>query len=75
MRNKAKRLSRGHYLYRGYKITCVGYYEPEHRVVWEAVDEDGCGWAHSFTLRETKRQIDLFIENYKGDECNRRTSK
>lgn len=26
---KAKRISKGHYEYRGYKIVCIGYYPPE----------------------------------------------
>ena len=30
---KAKRISKGHYEYRGFKINCVGYYPPECRVV------------------------------------------
>lgn len=31
-KEKAKRLSKGHYEYRGYEIVCVGYYNPEHKV-------------------------------------------
>lgn len=64
-KHKAKRLSRGHYMYRGFKITCVGYYEPEKRIVWEAVDENGCGFAHSFSLRDTKRLIDDDLDRKK----------
>lgn len=58
MTTKAKRLRAGKYLYKGYVITCVGYYQPERRVVWEAEDEHGNGFAHSFSLRDTKRLID-----------------
>ena len=29
----------------------------------EAEDTDGCGFAHSFRLRDTKRLIDESIEN------------
>lgn len=68
MKNKAKRLSRGHYLYRGYKINCVGYYEPEQRVVWEAVDEYGCGFAQSYTLREVKCEIDYELDHRKKQQ-------
>lgn len=64
-KHKAKRLSRGHYIYRGFKITCVGYYEPEKRIVWEAEDENGCGFAHSFSLRDTKRLIDDELDRKK----------
>ena len=60
--NKAKRLSSGHYLYRGFEIICVGYYQPEHRVCWEAVDENGCGFAHSYSLKDTKREIDYELD-------------
>lgn len=41
MNNKFKvhRISKGEYLYRGYKIKCVGYYEPDHHIAWEGYDE------------------------------------
>lgn len=59
---KCKKLSRGHYKYRGFQIVCVGYYQPEHRVCWEAVDPvDGSGFAHAYTLRGVKRNIDCEI--------------
>lgn len=61
--HKAKRLSKGHYLYRGFEIICVGYYEPEHRIAWEAVDENGCGFAHSFSLKDTKAEIDYELDS------------
>lgn len=58
-KHKAKRLSKGLYLYRGFQIECVGYYQPEHRVCWEAVEENGInGWAHHYTLKDVKREID-----------------
>lgn len=40
-KHRAKRLSAGHYEYRGFKVICVGYYPPEQKVAWEAVDENG----------------------------------
>ena len=55
---KAKRISNGFYIYRGYEIHCIGYYRPEHKIVWEAVDENGCAFAHSYSLRDTKIFID-----------------
>ena len=61
--HKAKRLSKGYYLYRGFEIICVGYYEPEHRIAWEAVDEHGCGFAHSFSLKDTKAEIDWELDS------------
>lgn len=62
---RAKRLSRGHYLYRGFEIICVGYYGPEHRVCWECVDGNGCGFGQGFTLKECKMWIDCEIKNSK----------
>ena len=59
---KAKRISAGHYIYRGFQVISVGYYEPEHRVCWEAVDEHGCGFAHSYSLRDTKNEIDYELD-------------
>lgn len=49
-KHSAKRISKGHYIYRGYKVYCIGYYPPENRIVWEAVDHDGSGFAHSFFI-------------------------
>ena len=58
----AKRISPGHYIYRGFQVICVGYYGPEHRVCWEAVDEHGCGFAHSYTIKETKKWVDYELD-------------
>ena len=58
-----KKISRGHYKYRGFEIVCAGYYNPEHRVCWEAIDTDGIsGFAHSYTLRDVKREIDYELD-------------
>lgn len=58
MKHRAKRIHKGKYIYRGYIINCLGYYHPDHRIVWEAEDENGCGFAQSFSLREVKNEID-----------------
>lgn len=58
----AKRLSPGHYLYRGFEISCVGYYNPEHRVCWECVDGNGCGFGHDYSLKACKRWIDIELD-------------
>lgn len=42
------KISKGHYTYKGIQINCIGYYPPEKRVVWEAVDKNGCGFATLF---------------------------
>lgn len=52
------KISKGHYTYKGIQINCIGYYPPEKRVVWEAVDKDGCGFCYSFSLKDTIRLID-----------------
>lgn len=61
-KHKAKRISKGHYIYRGFQIVCVGYYEAEHRVCWEAIDDKGCGFAHSYSLKDTKSEIDYELD-------------
>jgi hypothetical protein len=65
MRNNKNliKISKGHYTYKGIHINCIGYYPPEKRVVWEAVDKNGCGFAHSFSLRGAIRKIDEDIKN------------
>lgn len=43
----------GTYKFLGCTIKCLGYYEPEHRVIWEATeDATGEAVAHGYTLRE-----------------------
>lgn len=59
MKYTAKKISKGHYLYRGYRINCVGYYAPDKHKCWEAVDKDGTGFAHSYSLRMTKALVDV----------------
>ena len=60
-KHRAKRISERHYIYRGFHIYGM-YYHPEHRVCWEAVDQTGCGFAHSFSLRETKQWVDYELD-------------
>jgi hypothetical protein len=66
MRNRSMkhpvRLSSGHYLYRGFLVYCIGYYPPEGRVCWEALDRDQSGFAHGYTLKESCRWIDIELE-------------
>ena len=57
----SKKISRGIYLYRGFVL--IGHYHsPEGRVCWEAIDDDGTGFAHSFSLRDTKKWVDYEID-------------
>ncbi len=56
----ATKISKGEYIYRGYRIYCFGYYEPEHRVVWEAVDpETGDGVAYGFTRTRARKPMPI----------------
>lgn len=59
--NRAKKIRKGKYLYRGYEITCIGYYPPKQKIVWEAVDPQAShGYFHGFSLKELKRWIDKY---------------
>ena len=54
-----KKIRAGKYEYRGWIISCVGYYEPEQRVAWEAYDpKTGCADFHGFSKKEIKWLID-----------------
>lgn len=56
-----KKIRAGKYEYRGWIISSVGYYEPEGRVCWEAVDpKTNYGDFHGFS----KKQIKWLIDNY-----------
>lgn len=59
MKHIARKIRKGHYEYRGYEIHCIGYYEPEHKVCWEAnlIGEYGADF-HGYSLREIKYRID-----------------
>lgn len=46
------------YLYKGYKISNLGYHQPDHCVWWEAVDKNGFACFHGNTLREVEMLID-----------------
>lgn len=64
-KHRAHRIGANIYEYRGFQIECVGYYSPEHRIVWEAVDHDGSGFAHAYTFRECKMWIDKELDKWK----------
>lgn len=72
MKCKAKRIRKGCYEYRGYIIQSVGYYEPEHRVCWEAHLPDViCADYHGYTLREIKLLIDEDSKRKNKNDCRR----
>lgn len=55
-------MSKGRYMYRGVCIYCIGYYEPEHRIVWEGTCDGLQGDYHGYTLGQVKALIDLDLE-------------
>lgn len=59
---KCTRISAGHYLYRGYRIVCHGYYPPDGKVVWEAVNDTEAADAHGFSRREVMKMVDYLLD-------------
>lgn len=54
-----KRISSGHYKYRGYDIRNHGYYEPDKCIWWEAINEETqCADYHYHRLRDIIKAID-----------------
>lgn len=54
-----EKIRAGEYKYRGWIVSCVGYYPPDHCVVWEAYDpETGCADFHAFSKKAIKKLID-----------------
>jgi hypothetical protein len=50
-----KKIRAGKYEYRGWIISCVGYYEPEHRICWEGYDQNtGCADFLGYSKQEIK---------------------
>lgn len=54
----AKKISKGVYEYKGYKLICFGYHPPDKCVWWECVDHNGNTIYHA----HTKRELMLFID-------------
>ena len=68
---KATRLGNGWYVYRGYEIRKhpnEGFF-PKTKYIWEAIDHDGSGFAHSGRLTDTMRMIDEDIDEM--ERCKR----
>lgn len=61
---KPKKICAGKYLYRGYEIICHGYYPPEQRVVWEAINiKSDTGDFREFTLKSIIKSIDEELDS------------
>ena len=51
-----KKISKGIYEYKGYKVSNCGYHHPDHCIWWEAVNlENGCADYHATTKKRNKR--------------------
>lgn len=61
-KHKAKRIKAGEYLYRGFKLYCVGYYDAEHKYCWEAEDKDGSCFAQAYSLKDCKLFVDIELD-------------
>lgn len=57
--NKAKKLSKGIYEYKGYRIIKFGYYPPEQGIWWEAVNKstENVDY-HAHTKKNLMKMID-----------------
>jgi len=59
-----KKIKKGTYLYKGYRVQCIPYYHPDRRTVWEAFnDKTGEADYHAYTKRDIKKAIDNDIES------------
>lgn len=61
-RLSATRITSGEYLYRGFRLKCIGYHAPDRCVWWEATDSEGNAWYHEMSKRELMDTIDEDIE-------------
>jgi hypothetical protein len=59
--NKTKKIRQGQYEYRGFVINNCGYYEPEHKTVWEGIDKEGNGIARGYTKKDVMYEIDFIL--------------
>jgi len=50
-------------MYRGYRILRFGYHQPDHSVVWEAVNKDGDADVHGYTKRQVIFLIDCMLDS------------
>lgn len=65
--HKCKKIETGSYEYRGFILDNIGYYEPDHCVLWEACRESSpnCADFHALTKKTLKQIIDDYLD--KGD--------
>lgn len=65
------KIKKGHYIYKGFLIYSIGYYNPEQRVCWEAVDINGNGCAHGFSKKECMMWVDELLKREKQNDRRR----
>lgn len=59
---KSKKIKKGTYEYRGFIISCVGYYHPEQKVCWEGYNpKNGHGDFHGYSKKQIKSLIDYSL--------------
>lgn len=58
----AKKISKGHWTYRGFDLVCFDYYKPDHKIAWEGTDKEG-NVVRGFSMRETKFWVDQFLKD------------
>jgi hypothetical protein len=51
------KVKKGEYIYRGFRILCSGYYEPEKKVIWEGIDRKGNAEIHGYTKKAVIKEI------------------
>ena len=55
----AKKIHKGIYEYKGYRLSNCGYHHPDHCIWWEAVNmETGCADYHAKTKKDLMDAID-----------------
>lgn len=63
-KHPCEKIRAGKYLYRGYILSKIPYYEPEQRDVWEGVNSiTNEGGFHAYTKRAIKNLIDIDLSN------------
>ena len=64
---ECKKISKGIYEYKNYRIANCGYHVPDKRIWWEAVNmQTGCADYHETTKKEIIRDI----SGYTDELCN-----
>lgn len=64
---KAKKIKRGIYEYKGYRLYCCGYHQPDHCIWWEAVNiKTELVEYHATTKKRLMARIDAAVNGKDG---------